>query len=477
MNAEGDAARREAAQAWVWWFGILGLAVAIRWAAAVAWQAQAAGEGGWLRFGDSDSYWVLAGRLAAGESYQYGSPYAKIFRVPLYPLWLAPWRWLIGGELAVLAARLSGGVLGTLCVAMVMWGAGRLGGRVASYGAGLLAAVYPGAVGMSVFILSEAVFCPLMLLVLLVMARGLMPSRAAVGELPRGGLFLATTVGCGMSAGLISGLAVLSRPSWILWPAAVGLAAGLLNLCRPIRLSGGVSRLRWGVFWGCLAAAPWLPMAPWIVRNWQLTGRWVPTSLQVGASLYDGLHAGASGGSDEGMRFTELRLAKLLEQVESGEVSPDSVEWRLNQQLQREALTWASENRSDAARLGLLKLWRTWRPWPAAGQVGNRFVVWGEGILYLLIVALALLGLVVHRRDGWPVWIWGLPVPYYAAIHAVFVGSVRYRQPAVLALCVLAGLGVAWLWKWWAADRPFVVRKRTDVEGAACDGGHAADWP
>lgn len=471
MISNSDTPQRGAAQAAVWWLGILGLALAIRWAAAVAWQAQAAADGVWLRFGDSDSYWVLAGQLAAGESYQYGSPYAKMFRVPLYPLWLAPWRWLIDGDVAVLAARLSGGVLGVLCVALVMRAAGRLGGSTAAYAAGMLAAVYPGAIGMSVFILSEAIFCPLMLLTLLVMARGLGPQPAAPGVTVGRRRELAAAVVCGVGAGVVSGLAILSRPSWILWPVAVGVAAGLLNLWRPICRISGVTRLRWGLFLVCLTLAPLLPMAPWIARNWRLTGRWVPTSLQVGASLYDGLHAGASGGSDEGMRFTEPRLARLIEQVESGEVVSDSVEWLLNQQLQREAVAWASENRSDALRLGLLKLWRTWRPWPSAGQVGSRVVVLGEGVLYTLIVALAMLGLAVHRRGGWPVWIWALPVPYYAAIHAVFVGSVRYRQPAVLALCVLAGLGAAWLWNRMlvgsgATGKGVAEPERVDVEGA-----------
>lgn len=196
-----------------------------------------------------------------------------------------------------------------------------------------------------------------------------------------------------------------------------------------------------------------LLMAPWWVRNYSITGKFVPTTLQVGASLYDGWHPGASGSSDENMDFSmqtmhrieqeELTLANRKEGLES------TLEWRIDRRLHREAWDWAIGNPSDALRLGLIKFRKTWSPVPQARELSNRWVRWWEALSYVLIVGLSVLGLNRLRvdRNRWTDGIWMvLPCIYLAILHMVFVGSVRYRQPGVLVLCGLAGIGLASLW-------------------------------
>ena len=62
------------------WIAILVFALAVRLAAAWYWQDLLNRSDELLRFGDSQSYWTIAQRVANGEPYQYGSENSKIFR-------------------------------------------------------------------------------------------------------------------------------------------------------------------------------------------------------------------------------------------------------------------------------------------------------------------------------------------------------------------------------------------------------------
>lgn len=421
---------------------ILALSLAIRVSGAVYWQWSIPDGPSSLRFGDSDTYWVHAQRIAAGEPYRYLSDEARIFRSPLFPIFLSPFAYFTAGsELnqidgAVLITRFAGALLGTFCVWLIWWLAKRTGGDDAANLAALFAALYPGAIGMSIFVLSEMIFCPLMLGSLLCSTNAL----SAKEHSP-------TYHGWILLAGFLTGLACLARPSWGLW-------AGLWWLFATVRL---LAKLTWrqtvtcGLTGVVFVVGITLAMCPWWIRNYQITGKFVPSTLQVGASLYDGWHAGATGSSDEGMAFVDRYLKEQLEEDLNLEVlglpNESTLEWRLDRRMRNAAIQWVLENPSDAIRLGMVKFWKTWRPVPVAKELGNSAVRYAEGLAYVVIMFLGAFGIWSTRwRTG--AWLFALPTVYFGVLHMAFIGSVRYRQPAVLVMCILAGCGIVFLLEW-----------------------------
>ncbi len=461
-------------------FSILILAFLIRISAAWVWQSQLERDQQFFRFGDSHSYWTMAGRIAAGEPFQYGSSESKIFRAPLYPLVLAPFTLLSDDPVSwssVMAARFLGCLLGAWMVWLVIRWTHALAGNQSALMAGLLASLYPGAVGMSIFVLSESVSTPLIVLACMLLWFASSKQSRPISSLIRGSppdwlLFIA--------AGVALGLACLARPSWSLWPLAA-LACTLIacwlgsqrtnscraNSCRTLSsnsvdaISPSAERVRpnarrveltnWFTGAAFFVFGTLLIMSPWWVRNFWITGKWVPTTLQVGASLYDGWHAGASGSSDENMDFVLpfIREQQAEDEMLATQGIPleSTLEWRIDRRLKNAAIAWAIENPSDVVRLGLVKLRKTWTPFPVAREISNPAVRWSEAFGYIVIALGGLWGAWRLRRvDG--AWLPLASCLYLAILHAVFIGSVRYRQPGIVLLCPLAGVGCTCILKW-----------------------------
>jgi 4-amino-4-deoxy-L-arabinose transferase-like glycosyltransferase len=396
---------------------VLLVALALRLAAGWAWQARLGGRFG---FGDSQSYWTLARSIAAGQPYQYGE--ARVFRTPGYPLVLAPLFLVFGDQPSVMWARAESALLGTIAVAGVWWLGRQWFDARAALAAAWIAAVYPGAIALGALVLSEAAFCPLMILHLI-----LWTAAWNSASVKRAALFS----GC---AGLAAGAATLVRPSWLLFTPfalAIGLAAG----------KGRVRQLGIGAV---MLAGLVVAMTPWWVRNARLTGHFVPTTLEVGASLYDGLNPAATGASDMALvdqaaaRFA--RSQRSLASGPAGEAAPldGTFEYRLDRHLRAESLSWARSHPGRVAQLVGIKFARLWNFWPNEATFSAWPIRLAVLFTYVPVLVFAAVGAWTTIHRGWPYVLGWLPAVYFTLLHVVFVSSIRYRQPAMLALIVLA---------------------------------------
>jgi hypothetical protein len=119
-------------------------------------------------------------------------------------------------------------------------------------------------------------------------------------------------------------------------------------------------------------------------------------------------------------------------------------EYRLNASMNSAALDWASKNLSGAIRLAVVKFGRTWSVWPSAGEVGSsglRAALTLGCFGILLLAGYASWWSWVPATSSWRTSLalcWG-PAVYFTLLHMVFVGSIRYREPAMLVLAALAG--------------------------------------
>ncbi len=411
---------------------VLSLAMAVRVVAAVVWQAQIA-ENQRFVWGDSGTYWEIAENWMQEAQYPFGQPPQKVFRTPGYPalltLGMQVGAWT-GYTFTPFHARLMGCFLGTLAVWLLIgWTVDLTGDQRVGLIAGALMAIEPGAISMSVFLLAEAAFIPLLVLSLWSWTVAWRQKN------------LISLVFIGLMTGVITGAAILVRPSWLLFAP---LVCGLAFLCynqRPKQIALGIA----------VALGISLSMMPWWYRNYQLTGRWVPTTLQVGASLYDGWNPQADGSSDmtHGYAATRPLFLKYRQQVEGHIADRDydgfqqaalELEIANNDYLQQAAIQWGRENPVQLSRLFFIKIWRTWRPWPEANEVNSWLLTTISVLSFVPLMLLAIVGAWRHacRDFAWGLCVW--PAIYVTLLHGVFVGSLRYRQPAMIPLIVLSAV-------------------------------------
>ena len=173
------------------------------------------------------------------------------------------------------------------------------------------------------------------------------------------------------------GGAILARPSWALFVPII-LVAWVVGAGRANR-----GRALVGALVVALATAG--VMTPWWVRNARVVGRFVPTALWVGASLYDGISPEADGSS--AMEFVDAPDVRSLGEVEQDQVFRDR------------AVDFARSHPGRVLALAWVKLGRFWSPWPNADTLRNRWAAIASALVTIPVFALIGLGVWDRRRD------------------------------------------------------------------------------
>ncbi len=376
-----------------------------------------------LIMGDAEGYWDLGLRIADGQPYEIYRRY--VLRMPGYPAFVAG-AVRLSRTLAIpdkdhLVARILMAAVGTATCGFVAALGKMLFDSTTGTVAAAISAIAPPLVGFSVILLSETLFAATLVITLLCMAK--LISVAVQGE-SRAGL-----TKWGALTGLAIGLAVYVRPSWLLAaPCFAGLFA--LWFVRRRQVWEGAATA------GIIVACAYGSLLPWAYRNDTITGHWIWTTLWVGPSLYDGFNPNANG--DSNMEFFEND--RLMNRMS---------EYEVDRHYREKAWQFVRDNPGRSLSLTFDKLLRFWMPWPNAEQFSGWGLKLAVAAYFVPVLAAAIVGWLWGPRNPWA-WILTLgPILYFSCVHAIFLGSLRYRLPAEYPLCIAAAVGFRHVWKHW----------------------------
>ena len=422
----------------VFWVLLLALGLRIGAALSVHTYLESAGRD-FLIEGDAAGYWELGQKLAAGEDYSIYTPPRQAMRMPGYPLFLAA-SIKLGGK-RLLPVRLFQACVGTAACWLVYVLGAMLTDERAGLLAAFLAAVSPTFVGFSALVLSETLFAGTLLVSLILMAK-LAVEWPLLGKSKVDGRSDSAPPGCriwfAIGTGVAVGAACYVRPSWLLTAPLFCVTHLLMTwIGRKHNATGSTGAVMVAKALECvfvvggLAAA----LAPWTIRNSQVIGHAIPTTLWVGPSLYDGLHPAATGDSD--MQF-----------FEKDNLLATMTEYEMDHEYRRRSWEFVRENPGRAIQLGLIKVARLWKPWPNADQFRQWWLCLIVAAFFLPTVGFALFAAVRRRGDVRCLLLTIGPVLYFTVIHSVFVGSLRYRLPAEYPLLILSAAGCFAAYDW-----------------------------
>jgi 4-amino-4-deoxy-L-arabinose transferase-like glycosyltransferase len=284
--------------------------------------------------------------------------------------------------------------------------------------------------GMSLFAAALVAFNPF-----LVYFSGLILSETLFVALLAWGMLLLSANISFLWGGLLLAISLMVRPSVAVLPVLLGITGVLLP--------GAVKPRRWPLPVGSsMLVLMALMVLPWAIRNRLVLGQWVLTTTNNGFVLYDGFNPDADGSSNQAILQSPEWKSRLrdLDEVARNEVLKESA-------IQFISDTW-KQRPQWLAKLTARKILRTWSPVPLSAEFGSRRLYWIAAIVFSIpFDVLIVLGLWQGGLPRKVKFYLLLPAVYFTVVHALSVGSLRYRLPAepILAILAAAGMAQAWL--------------------------------
>jgi hypothetical protein len=354
--------------------------------------------------------------------------------MPGYPVFVAGVYGLGGGIKSVMVVQ---ALMGGLIVMLTYLVGRRVSERVGLVGAAL-AAVDPLSIGFSAAFLSETPFT-LGLMAAIWLCLRMMERAGEGGRVGLGWYWWRWIV-----LGVLWGAVVYLRASalWLIVPLA-GATAFLQGRTSDgslpyDRSHSGPRRLSRRASWsGAVLAVGvvFVMLTPWLVRNYGQfhSGPLRLTTLE-GISLYEAVYPEADGGPKQDKIALPPEMRPLNEA-------------QRNDEWNRRGWEYVRQEPLRIAKLALIKMGRTWSPWFNAEEFRAGPIQWGMTLWNVPVLALALVGLGAGMRREVAVLL-VIPIGYFTAVHALFLGSVRYRAPLMPLVCLLAAQGIVHLMKW-----------------------------
>ncbi|MBK8268583.1 MAG: glycosyltransferase family 39 protein [Planctomycetes bacterium] len=370
-------------------------------------------------FPDSHRYVRVARNIAAGRG-PIDDASMRSGTDPLYPLMLsaAP---LVGinNETGIMRfGRICNSALSVASI-LLLAGIGRrlFGDRVALVAAAILA-VDPILNFFNALVLTESLYITLLLAAYYSILR--------ISDIDADKTSHATRPAAwALLAGACAGLGTLSRSTNLFLPLL--LAPFVPWAYSRVRTATGIGRfVRHG---DTFLIAVLVMLAPTLIRNYGLYHEIVPTRVGGGASLLEALGTWADG-------------APGMDRIQYPPVHDALDEYQRDREYREIALSWATDHPKETLQLAFVKLMRTWSIEINAADYTSpllRSICW---LSVAPIFALAAVGVWMTRNRPAILALLLAPALYFTLIHMVFVGSVRYRLPAMPFLFVLAAVAI-----------------------------------